>query len=247
MMNSTQWPPFRQRKRRAASCSGSLSEEGFALHRFFGGSNGRLRTGGSFLELGAYDGWMESNTLHLEQCLGWRGVLIEGHPTHATWLRGNRPAALSLGVAICPRHGHVNFSSRVGTTAGIPGLMDRAVRERFRLRESSTTPVPCGPLGAWLALVGMRSVDLFVLDVQGAELLVLQSLHWSQLSVGVLIVECKRLGCADPQDAAVFELVQSRGLRWVGMLRARHDIWDAVFANASYEHLSHPVRLLSLP
>ena len=237
MMPSSQWLPRQQRKHRAASCSGSLGEEGFALHRFFGGRNGAVRHGGSFLELGAYDGWMESNTLHLEQCLGWRGVLIEGHPTHASWLRGNRPAAISLGVAICPQRGHVNFTVRPGTTAGIPSLMDRGVRSRFRLGTTQTAPVPCGPLGDWLAMLSMRSVDLFVLDVQGAELLVLSSLRWADISIGVLVVECKRLGCADRQDAAVFELVERRGLRWAGMLRARHDIWDAVFVNASHDSL----------
>ena len=30
-----------------------------------------------FLEIGAYDGLHASNTLYLEHCLGWRGILIE--------------------------------------------------------------------------------------------------------------------------------------------------------------------------
>ena len=42
-----------------------------------GGGDG-LR--GVFVELGAYDGITSSNTLVLEKCHGWRGVLIEGKP-----------------------------------------------------------------------------------------------------------------------------------------------------------------------
>ena len=180
MLPSSQLSPQRQKQHRAASCSGSLGEEAFALHAYFGGRGG-LHRGGTFLELGAYDGWMESNTLHLEQCLGWSGVLIEGHPTHAAWLRENRPHSMSLGVAICAQHGLVNFSSRPGTTAGIVNLMDRGVRERFQLRSAPSVPVPCGPLADWLSLLRLRSIDLFVLDVQGAELLVLQTLRWGEL------------------------------------------------------------------
>ena len=100
--------------------------------------------------------------------------------------------------------------------------------------------VPCGPLGSWLSLIQMTHIDLFVLDVQGAELLVLQTLYWDRLSLGVLIVECKRLGCTDKQDDAVAELLGRKVLTWVGTLRARHDIWDTVWLNET--HLK-PARL----
>lgn len=224
---------------RAAQCSGSLSEEQFVLAKYFGGGAQPTR-GGTFLELGAFDGWKESNTLHLETCLGWRGLLIDGQPTHLEWMRTNRPAAISLGVAICPRHGLVNYSRWETTTSGIVQYMARTLRQRFRVDSAGQKPVPCGPLGSWLSLLRVGHIDFFSLDVQGAEHMVLGTLDWSKLSVGVLLSECKRLGCSDPQDAAVRALLEARaGLRWAGMLRARHDVWDGVFVNLTLWERHH--------
>ena len=215
---------------RAAQCSGSLSEEQFVLAKYFGGA--RPFRGGTFLELGAFDGWKESNTLHLETCLGWRGILVDGQPTHLGWMRSNRPAAVSLGVAICPHHGVVNYSRQDATTSGIVEYMSRAVRHRFKVDGAGKQTVPCGPLGAWLSALRVTHLDFFSLDVQGAELMVLGTLNWRMLSVGVLLSECKRVGCSDPQDTAVRTLLEERaGLRWAGMLRARHDVWDGIFVN----------------
>ena len=66
---------------RGEQCSESLSEEQYVLHRYFGGSTGTPKRGGVFFELGAFDGWQESNTVHLENCLAWTGVLVDA-PTH---------------------------------------------------------------------------------------------------------------------------------------------------------------------
>ena len=185
-------------------------------------------------ELGAFDGWMESNTLHLESCLGWRGILIDGQPAHLAWMRANRPAALSVGVAVCRDHGRVNYSRQTATTSGIADYMSRSVYERFRLGAAGYQSVPCGPLGAWLRVLGVRRLDFFSLDVQGAELMVLRTIDWAALSVGVLVSECKGLGCADAQDRAVRRLLAAEaGLRWAGVLRARHDVWDAVYLDAA--------------
>ena len=41
-----------------------------------------------FLEIGAFDGVTESNTILLERCLGWRGVLVEANPQAWTSLKG---------------------------------------------------------------------------------------------------------------------------------------------------------------
>ena len=212
----------------AKQCSGSLGEEHFVLNQFFG----RARRG-TFLELGAFDGWMESNTLHLEACLDWRGLLIDS-PTHIEWLSQNRPNALSVGMAICPEAGWTNYSSQRATTAGIMSYMPSSVRRRFRVDGAGQQRVACGPLGALLDTLGVRHLDFFSLDVQGAEAMVLRTIDWSRLTVGVLIAECKALGCRDKQDDEVRGLLQGGpGMHRAVILRARHDVFDAVYVNRS--------------
>ena len=190
---------------------------------------------------GAFDGWKESNTLHLEACLGWRGITIDGQPLHLEWMRQNRPAALSLGIAVCPTHGRVRYSKQNATTDGITTLMPASVKRRFRVEAAGGHSVPCGPLTAWLRLLGVRHIDFFSLDVQGAELVVLRSLDWARtpVSVGVLVTECKAIGCTDVQDGNVRDHLArtAPALQFFGVFRARHDIWDAVYVNRSWANI----------
>ena len=76
--------------------------------RFVMDAEGRVHSSGAtFLEAGAYDGLLESNTWFFERCLGWRGVLIEGQPMLSRKLLHNRPSTLNIREASCTRHGRV--------------------------------------------------------------------------------------------------------------------------------------------
>ena len=142
--------------------------------------------------------------------------------------------SLALGSAICETHGSVAFALK-NKVGGIKSLIPHRISSRFRISANSTAMVPCGPLGAWLGLLGVTRLDFFSLDAEGAELLVLQTIDWSALSVGVLITECgPGPGCASSQDKKVGELLTARGLEWAASLRVRHDLWDAVYVNRSY-------------
>jgi hypothetical protein len=86
----------------------------------------------------------------------------------------------------------------------------------------------------------MSHVDVFFLDVQGAELAVLHTLHWETLRLGVLVAECQGRGCTSPKDSALVSFVTSRCLAWLGVFRARHDVYDHIFVNRSLlEALPH--------
>ena len=47
----------------------------------------------------------------------------------------------------------------------------------------------CLPLASVLASLGVAHINLFVLDVEGAELSILQSVAWERVSFDVLCVE----------------------------------------------------------
>ena len=163
--------------------------------------------------------------------------------------------------------------------------MDTRHMLRFGHRPGATRAleVPCGPLGDWLRLLHMESIDYFSLDVvvlefqtlqiarwpipcanttcvptpracqhlrlplcgtlctlgacvqvEGAELLVLSTLDWSRLSVGVLIAECARAGCHGGKDLEVARLLEARGMKLVAFLKVRSNLWNAAYVNVTH-------------
>lgn len=101
-----------------------------------------------YVEIGALDGILYSNTLHLHTCLGWRGVLVEGNRANYERLVINvqetRPEAEVHWGAVCAKaQGFVNFTESGGAVAGDlnfvgPGLQkDLGCAPRFKGREDT--------------------------------------------------------------------------------------------------------------
>ena len=82
------WPPIR----RLTLC---ISLQVDAYQHFFQGVHG-----GTFVEMGALEGFRFSNTYSFEKVLGWNGVLIEANPESCRALAVNRPKTINLCTAL---------------------------------------------------------------------------------------------------------------------------------------------------
>lgn len=176
----------------------------------------------TYVEIGALDGKLYSNTLMLEQKLAFGGVLIEGHPKNAMKLEHLRGVAGGLkqgkrGVnhvvkeAVCKGHGTVTYvGGEGGGTAGVMSEMSERYlatwHRRFVAAQNHT--VTCRPIGEMIRGAGFDHVDLFSLDVEGAELAVLRTFDW-RISVGVWLVEAD--GHNKAKDQEVRALLESHG------------------------------------
>ena len=184
--------------------SHSQNGEDVALHAQFFARN---TSGGTFVEMGALDGILLSNTLAYEKLLGWSGVLIDANPALCPSLVRNRPKARTLCTAVSANYTWIKFEKGLYTsTFGEVAEMDKFHR-KFHKRPSRQHKVPSAPLGQLLRMAGLSSIDLFSLDVEGAELKVLQTHDWS-LPVRVWCVET-----TDAHRPAVDALMASKGYR----------------------------------
>ena len=131
------------------------------------------RSGGTFVELGGNDGVASSNTLFLEACQGWRGILIEANPLSFERLRQRRPAAVGIHAAVCsaiaPHTTSVVLAVRasrgaakrgkvVATTdlsSGVEGVLPHAGHAWLKMEPVARHRVPCAPLHLMLR----RSLD----------------------------------------------------------------------------------------
>ena len=156
-------------------------EDFVVFKQFFSES---LKCGGTFVEMGAFDGLSLSVSLFFERHLNWKGLLIEANPVNYELVLNNRPNTTSFGVAAgdCPG-GAINF------TGGL--AMGHLIGENMKPRRPENVPViqvPCFPLGSLLKQAGLKQIDFFILDVEGSEYSALKTMDWS-IPVKVWIVE----------------------------------------------------------
>ena len=166
-----------------------------------------------FLEIGAFDGVTESNTILLERCLGWRGVLVEANPQAWTSLKGagRNHARLVHAAPMCanPNETSVVHMEVSGHTSATIGSANEPLVHRV--------PVPCVSLTRLLRrALGSHAqggsemgpkprVDFFSLDVENTEDDVLATLDFEAIDVALLFVESvnRMCGAVCPKRDAV--------------------------------------------
>ena len=173
------------------ACAASASQHG-EEDRLVAHFEGWARSPGTYVEIGALDGAQFSNTLRLATCAGWSGVLVEGAWDNYERLERNMPAQRR------PRDGALRRGLRAAAAqralrAGPEAAHDRRRRRRDGRglpREVGPPPAragrssACAPMSHYLR--GVPHVHFFSLDVEGAELVVLETIDFTATTVAAL-------------------------------------------------------------
>ena len=169
-------------------------------------------TGGVYAEAGALDGILHSNTLFFEKERGWNGVLVEANPALVPTLRANRPYADVFGCALGAKKGTADFEAVVGGLVGWSGLVDhiepqhrQRMDERIPQAYRGVTKVEVRTLADVLDEADVRFVDYLSLDLEGAELAVLEKFPFDVFHIDMIGVE-DNFG-----NKALAELLSHRG------------------------------------
>jgi FkbM family methyltransferase len=208
-----------------------LEDEYVFVHYFSQHGSPPYHTNGTFLELGAHDGVAVSNTLWLEQALGWRGVLVEASEGSFKSLRRHRRTVRNTlrNAAVCPQGQTVNCiePKKVSDSvmAGMVASMPEGNRHYLPNRHGTLRKLECTPLSTILQEAGVYHVDFFSLDVEGAELIVLETIDWSAVTFDVLMVELD--GKNATKDVKVRQLLRAKGFSFDGVTGSfcRAEIW----------------------
>lgn len=136
---------------------------------------------GVFLELGACDGIMYSNTKTLEDYFGFCGILIEPIAHFYNRLVENRPNCELYNCAVSTEEGEVTF---VGSDA--EGGIKKYLKNGFNKIENT---VKSRQLKNILSESQYNHIDIFILDVEGAELEVLKSIDFDEIDIYCIISE----------------------------------------------------------
>lgn len=169
---------------------------------------------GTFVEFGALDGVLHSNSLFFERERGWGGLLIEANPDAFKELEKNRPNVTTMNVAVYDHRGRVGFAKIDGGCYGWSGIAEEFEEQHFdriikcvALDERELIHVPCVCLAD--CLIPGIDIDYMSIDVEGAELKILQAFPFENYSIDVLGVE-DNFG-----NQALDTLIRSKGYRFL--------------------------------
>jgi FkbM family methyltransferase len=144
-------------------------------------------TDGFFIELGAMDGVIYSNTLFFENSLNWKGVLIEPNPELYRGLIINRPNCHNYNYAISQTEGEVEFLGS-GALGGMTKTMNDSHKYGWHLDQTNPYMVKSIPISKLVSNLKIDRVDLFSIDVEGGEIEVLKTFDWT-IPVYVVCIE----------------------------------------------------------
>jgi FkbM family methyltransferase len=166
-----------------------FNQDEFVYENYF-----KERTDGIFVDIGAYDGVIGSNSLFFEN-LGWQGVCIEPNPEMFKKLQELRKCKC-VPYAISDKSETARFFQiNEGGPATLSGLVDEYSQQAIaRINKEVNQEdqnfdyidVECK---TFESIVKYKHIDYLSLDTEGNELKILQSIDYSEYFIDVITVE----------------------------------------------------------
>ncbi|CAG2219486.1 unnamed protein product [Mytilus edulis] len=139
---------------------------------------------GFFVEMGAFNGQTYSNTLWLERKHNWTGLLIEANPDLCRQIDALKRQAWRLCSCISDTLNKTEFIQS-GAVGGMASELDDDQMKMVKTKR--TISVPCFNMIEILDLIGVQHIDYFSLDVEGSEMIILESIR-NELISGKIVV-----------------------------------------------------------
>jgi FkbM family methyltransferase len=150
---------------------------------------------GIYVELGALDGVLYSNTKFFEDKLNWRGILIEPHPLKFINLQKNRPNNYLFNDLVSCYSEPLKFRYFIDGLAAVSGVentlsqhhFDNYYNKKMKTEQNSKFIIP-RTLTSIIKTTNITHIDLLSLDVEGHEYEVLLSWDFS-IPIDVILIE----------------------------------------------------------
>ena len=181
---------------------------------FFGMVNGTI------MESGALDGNRLSTTYMFETYFNWFPVHVEASFQHYALLKQNRPNGLNVHAALCNESRILHFLHRENGSAvdGILEFMEPQFVSRFHKYWHRTKDprllheMQCVTAPFLFQFLHIIHLDIWVLDVEGAELAVLSVIEWSTApTIDVILLEIMRRNDRSGQADKTIEILEKNG------------------------------------
>ena len=189
-------------------------EDKFLNKMFF-----KNKKNGTYIELGALDGVLYSNTKFFEEFLNWKGILIEPHPEKFNLLKVNRPNNFLFNDIVSCIDTEVKFRYFNDWHAAVSGIENtlplQSLNNYFESNDNFIKSLPQSnlllkpkTLTEIVKSTGITHIDFLSLDVEGHEYEVLQSWDFS-IPIDLILIEI--LGFQDEKDELCRKILIKNG------------------------------------
>jgi len=180
---------------------GQSEQDKFIFERYF-----QNKEKGISIECGAFDGVMESSTLFFEENLGWTCINIEASPPIFEMLKSNRTKSHNFNLGLGSEETTLKFKHAVhpyyGTKFGNGSFKHKMTHEDLlnhegcHFEEYNVISTRYDNIIDKLMNENFhdQTIDLFVLDVEGYEIEVLEGMKNSKFLPQILCVEYPHVG-----------------------------------------------------
>ena len=188
---------------------------------------------GVFIELGALDGILYSNTKFFEDSLNWKGILIEPHPEKFKLLQLNRPNNFLFNNLVSCHEESLTFRYFEDVHAAVSGventlpqvLLDVYFNRHHHLSQNKILIKPIS-LTEIVKSTNLTHIDLLSLDVEGHEYEVLKSWDFS-IPIDVILIET--LGVEPEKEELCRQILIKNNFEF--MTKHRH---NEIYTSKSY-------------
>jgi len=162
---------------------------------------------GVFVDIGAHDGVLLSNTFFFEKFRDWKGICIEPVPATFRKLSENRNS-ININGCITNVRGSFRFLEISGYAEMLSGMLDNYDEKHLARidREISTyggskrvIDVPGYNINELLLTHGIKNIDYCSIDTEGNEFEILKTIHFNEIRIEVFTIE-NNYGKSDIRD-----------------------------------------------
>lgn len=151
-----------------------------------------------YVDIGANDGLIASNTAHYDLNMGWKGICIEPHPRAFSELLKNRQNSINLNICISNEDGEVDFCLVEGYAEMLSGIekfysFDHKKRMEAEVQnmggKKEIVKIISKPLKNVLIENNFNKIDYLSIDTEGSELDILKSIDFSLVDIHIISTE----------------------------------------------------------
>lgn len=173
-----------------------------------------------YVDVGANDGLIVSNTAHFDLNLGWKGICVEPHPRAFSELQKNRPNSINLNYCITDSEGEVDFLSISGYAEMLSGIKSFYSEEHLKRIDSEIQKhggekqiikIVSKPLWKVLKEYDVKKIDYLSIDTEGSEFEILNGIDFERVDIRVISTE-------NSSNKNINKLLQDKGYNFAGIV-----------------------------